>query len=104
MKTYADEGNHASQPDLNVGDVVHMATMLKGGKLDPRYDSKKCVIVKENGDNTFEVVNVDNGKRYVRNAKFLRKAVLHSEMDLKFMFNEVDDKPIDIAISKCGHS
>ena len=49
--------------------------MLKGGKLETMYSTDRYVIVSRKAENTYEVVNVESGKKYIRNAKYIRKSV-----------------------------
>ena len=60
-------------------EVVFVATLSKG-KLTPNFIGNKHVILKKKGSDTFELVQVETGKREIRNAKFHRKAPLHIEV------------------------
>ena len=62
-----------------MGDVVFVATLTKG-KLTPNFRGNKYVILKQKGSDTFELVQVETGKRVIRNAKFLRKTPLHIDV------------------------
>jgi hypothetical protein len=56
-----------------VGDIVHVANLVKSGKLDCRCSKVKHVIILRKSENTFELVNTESGKHFIRNAKFLLK-------------------------------
>ena len=73
LRDYANRNRGARHHDLVVGDVVFVATLTKG-KLTPNFSGNKYVVLKAKGIDTFELVQVDTGKRVIRNAKFLRKA------------------------------
>ncbi|KAK3745177.1 hypothetical protein QZH41_000200 [Actinostola sp. cb2023] len=81
MCEYANEKRGAKQHDLSVGDVVFVASMTSS-KLNARYPEDRYVILRKKGIDTFEVVQVDTGKVFVRNAKFLTKAPQKRDMQL----------------------
>ena len=79
LRDYADRKRRARHHDLVVGDVVFVATLTKG-KLTPNFSGIKYVILRQKGSDTFELVQVETGKREIQNAKFLRKAPLHIDV------------------------
>lgn len=72
LRDYADKKRRAQHHNLVVGDIIFVANMSKG-KLTPNFGGDKYVIIKQKGSDTFELVQVETGKRVIRNAKFLRK-------------------------------
>ena len=76
---YADWKRRCRHRDLVVEDVVFVATLSKG-KLTPNFSGNNYVILKKKESDTFELVQVETRKREIRNAKFLRKAPLHIEV------------------------
>ena len=62
-----------------MGDVVFVATLTQG-KLTANFSGNKYVILKHKGSDNFELVHVETGKRVIRNARFLRKALLHTDV------------------------
>jgi len=79
LRIYADRKRHAEPHGLAVGDIVFVANMSKG-KLTPNFSGDKYVILNQKGRDTFELVEVETGKRVIRNAKFLREVPPHSKM------------------------
>ena len=78
LRAYADKKQRVQHHNLIVGDVVFVATLTQG-KLTPNYSGNKYVILNLKGSDTFELVQVETGKRVIRNAKFLREAPLHTD-------------------------
>lgn len=68
--------------------MICVANMRKG-KLTPNFSGDKHVILKQKGSDTFELVQVETGKRVIRNVKFLRKAPANIDMSLR----QYDDGP-----------
>ena len=67
-----------------------MATLTKG-KLTPNFSGNKYVILKQKGSDTFELVQVETRKRVIRNAKFLRKAALHIDVQRQHKAEEWEE-------------
>jgi len=59
-----------------VGDVVFVAILTKG-KLTPTFSENTFALLKQKGS---QLVQVETGKRVIGNAKFLRKAPLHIDV------------------------
>ena len=78
LRAYADKKRRSQHHNLIVGDVVLVATLTQA-KLTPSFSGNKYVILNPKGSDTFELVQVETGKRVIRNAKFLTKAPLHTD-------------------------
>ena len=83
LRVYADRKRRAEPHNLVVGDIVFVANMNKG-KLTPNFSGDKYVILKHKGSDTFELVQVETGKRVIRNAKFLRKVPPRSDTSRQY--------------------
>ena len=73
-----------------MGDVVIVATFTKGN-FTSNFSGNKYVILKQKGSDTFELVQVETRKRVIRNAKFLRKAPLHIDVQRQHGAEEWDE-------------
>ena len=61
LRVCADRKRKAELHDLVVGDIVFVANINKG-KLTPNFSGDKYVIMKHNGSDTFELVQVKTAK------------------------------------------
>ena len=94
MKKYHDRKWHASEHKSKVGDKVFYNRAQ--GKLESKfsdipYDIKECV-----GKYSFKVVNISNGKVYVRNQKHLKHISENRENKYKINYRDSTYVEFDI--------
>jgi hypothetical protein len=100
MKDYHDNSRHVRENTFKVGDVVYVADLVNQGKLDSRYKNDKHVVIgiKDKNACTFELVNTENGKHLIRNAKYMR---LTPVVNLDVNFDQCRDGR---QTENCGYS
>uniref|UniRef100_A0A673JH84 Integrase catalytic domain-containing protein n=1 Tax=Sinocyclocheilus rhinocerous TaxID=307959 RepID=A0A673JH84_9TELE len=81
MKQYADMTRRAKEHNFKLGDVVYVASM-EDGKLDSKYRDTRYVLLRHTSDNSFEMVNVEDGTRIVRNVKHIRHVPVQLEINI----------------------
>ena len=81
MKDYADKTNRAKEHQFKVGDLVYIASK-DNGKLDSRFRNTHYVLLRNTSDNSFELVNTQDGSRVMRNVKHLRHAPMEMDFDI----------------------
>ncbi|XP_051973262.1 uncharacterized protein K02A2.6-like [Xyrauchen texanus] len=81
MKQYADMTRRAKEHNFKLGDIVYVASM-EDGKLASKYRDTHFVLLKNTSDNSFEMVNVEDGSRIVRNVKHIRHVPIQLEISI----------------------
>lgn len=81
MKQYADQTNRAKEHDFRVGDIVYIASM-DNGKLDAKFKDTRYVLLRNTSDNSFELVNTNDGSMLIRNVKHLRHTPVVIDFDV----------------------
>ena len=81
MKQYADETSRAKEHNFKVGDIVYIASM-ETGKLNSTFRDTRYVLIRNTADNSFELVNTEDGSRVIRNVKHLRHTPVVLDIDV----------------------
>ena len=81
MKHYADQTSRAKEHNFKVGDVVYIANM-ENGKLDATFRDTRYVLLRNTADNSFELVNIEDGSKVIRNVKHLRHTPVVMDFDV----------------------
>ena len=81
MKQYADQKRRAKEHNFEVGDVVYIASM-ENGKLDSIFRDTLYVLLKNTSDNSFELINTEDGSKVIRNVKHLRHTPVVMDFDV----------------------
>ena len=97
MKSYHDQKNHVKEHQFAVGDIVYLARNSSHGKLDARFSTIKCVIIKFQGRDTCKIVSTVDGKTYVRNVKYLTHAPIDGRA---LIFDDVEE---NVEVSAADH-
>ncbi|XP_051804922.1 uncharacterized protein K02A2.6-like [Acanthochromis polyacanthus] len=81
MKLYADQNNRAKEHNFKVGDVVYVASM-ENGKLESTFKDVRYVLLRNTANNSFELVNTEDGSKVIRNVKHLRHTPVVTDIDV----------------------
>lgn len=63
-------------------EVVTLDACMENGKLDPTFKETLIVLLINTLDNSFELVNSEDGAKVIRNVKHLRKKPLEVDFDI----------------------
>lgn len=94
MKDYADKTNRAKEHNFEVGNLVYIARM-DNDKLDSKFRDTRYVLLRKTSDNSFELVNTEDGSRIMRNVKHLRHTPMVMDVDVSAEACE-DSKALDM--------
>ena len=73
LKIHHDTKQHAAPHDFNTGDIVYCANMTPN-KLDSQFSLAEHIIIKSQGRDTFNFINVTTSATLVRNANYSKQA------------------------------
>ncbi len=83
--------NRAKEHNFKLGDIVYVASM-EDGKLDSKYRDTRYELLKHTSDNSFEMVNAEDGSRIVRNVKHMRHVPIQLEISMPDAAEEQSDQ------------
>ncbi|XP_061142102.1 uncharacterized protein LOC133158746 [Syngnathus typhle] len=106
MKQYADQHNRAKEHNFKVSDVVYIASM-ENGKLDSTFKDVRYVLLRNTADNSFELVNTEDGSKVIRNVKHLRHTPIIMDFDVPehpLVHAQINSDSVDVPIANTDHA